>query len=123
MKKLILKIDVSKINKANIVDRKFTTQDGTPVVTKELTLELIELKAPKFIKEGADWQMFKTHFIAEPQTKEQRERKEKSNILGGGIEFRNKVDPTMGDVEYPMKDNTTSPDEHGNVISLDEIPF
>lgn len=128
MKKLILKIDVSKIDKSKIVDRKFTNREGIEVVVKELTLELVELNAPKFVTEGQDWQMLKTHFIAEAQTKEQRAAKAKSKIIGDGLEFRQKANPAMGEVAQPLvdikKDNTTSIGPNGEPpINLDDIPF
>ncbi len=89
MEKISLTIDVSKISKANIKDNTFTTKEGATVTKKELKLDLVPLKEPKHIKSGDGWQMWKTHFVAEQQTDEERTAKAKSNIIGDGIMFRN----------------------------------
>ncbi len=42
-------------------------------------------------------------------------------------QYEKSPNPNLGEVAKPLvdiqKDRTTSPDENGNVISLDEIPF
>ena len=92
MDKISLTIDVSKIDKTKIVDREFTTKDGQVIKSKDLKLDVVPVKEPKLIKEGDTWEMWKTHFVAMEQTKEERENKVKSVILGDGIMFKSKVD-------------------------------
>ena len=92
MDKLNLTIDVSKIDKTKIVDREFTTKDGQVIKSKDLKLDVVPVREPKLIKEGPTWQMWKTHFVALEQTKEERENKVKSVIIGDGIMFKSKAD-------------------------------
>lgn len=102
MKKLILKIDLSKIEKSKIKERKFTDKQGVEHVAKEYTMELVELKAPKFVTQGEEWEMVKTHFLVDPQTKEEREAKKQSNFLGDGIVFNKKgnFDDVTSDIPF-----------------------
>lgn len=113
-------IDLAKIDKSKIVERKYKTQDGVEHTAKEYNLDLVPLKAPKFIKEGVangkGWTMTKTHFLAESQTKEQREKKEKSNIVGDGIQFSEKAD--FSDIADSIKVGYD-----GEVIATDQTPF
>jgi len=90
MEKIAITIDVKKIPKASIVDRAFFDKSNKEVVVKELKLDIVPLREAKLIKEGDTWSMWKTHFVAIPQTKEQREAKEKSLIIGDGIMFKSK---------------------------------
>ena len=90
MEKLSITIEVNNIPKANIVERAYFDKSNKQVVVKELKLDIVPLREAKLIKEGDTWAMWKTHFVAIPQTKEQREAKEKSLILGDGIMFKNK---------------------------------
>lgn len=102
-------IDLSKINKSKIVERKYTNKEGQEITAKEYSLDLVPLKLPKFITEGNTngkaWTMTKTHFLSEPVSKEEKEAGKYGNIVGDGINFTEKVD-------Y----------QHGEV-SPDEIPF
>ena len=97
--KLSITIEVSKIPKANIVERAYFDKSNKQVVVKELKLDIVPLREPKLIKEQDTWAMWKTHFVAIPQTKEERERKIKSTILGDGIMFKDKkvetAEPTI----------------------------
>ena len=72
MEKISLTIDVSKIDKTKIVDRTFKTKDGQTITSKDLKLEVVPVQEPKLIKEGDTWSMWKTHFVALEQTKEDR---------------------------------------------------
>lgn len=92
MKKLQLTIDLSKIDKTRIKERKFTDKNGVEHVAKEYNMELIELKAPKFVTQGETWTLHKTHFIVDRQTKEERAAKKPSNFLGDGMVMNNKED-------------------------------
>jgi hypothetical protein len=86
--KLTITLDVSKINKSRIVERKFNGKEGE-VTKKEYKLDIIPLKTESFIKEGPGWKMIKTHFVAETVSKEEKARGVKGNIVGDGIVFRN----------------------------------
>lgn len=116
MNKLILKVDLTKLDKSKIKERKYTDKNGVEQVAKEYTMELIELKAPKFVTQGKDWEMVKTHFIVDPQSKEEREAKKPSNFLGDGIVFNKKTD--FSDIADDI-----SVGVDGEVINKAEIPF
>lgn len=113
MKPIEITIDVSKINKAKIKERKFTNKDGQEVTVKEYKMKVVPLKAEKFIKkgttsEGKEWTLLKTHFVTE--SKDNKE--EADNFLGDGVEFRYSED-TEVEVE------TVSSDD----INPEDIPF
>lgn len=93
MEKIIITIDVSRIDRNQIKERRYTDKQGHEVIAKELKLEVIPLRESKVVKEGENWKAVKTHFVAEAQTKEQREKNEKSKIIGNGIVFKKKVEP------------------------------
>lgn len=99
MEKLSITVDVTKVNKDKIVERRFFTKDNKEVVAKDLKLDVVPLREPKLIKEGDTWAMWKTHFVAIPQTTEEREQKVKSLIVGDGIMFKTKQTPKQADVE------------------------
>jgi len=90
MSKISIKIDLSKIDKTKITERKYTNKEGKEVVIREYALDIVPLKEKKLIKEGDTWAMVKTHFVAEPQTKEERANGQPSVILGDGIVFEDK---------------------------------
>ena len=96
-------IDLSKINKSKIVERKYTNKEGQELTAKEYSLDLVPLKAPKFIKEGNTngkaWTMTKTHFLAETVSKDEKAQGVKGNIVGDGINFSEKPDYQNGEVD------------------------
>jgi len=106
--KISIKIDVSKIDKSKITSRTFTTKDGKEVTVKEIALDIVPVKEAKLLKEGDTYQLWKTHFVTIPQSKEDRENKVKSAILGDGVIFKNKEAP-QGELSAD--------------INPDEIPF
>ena len=93
MEKITVKIDVSKIDKSKITKRTFTNKAAETVTVNELTIEIVPLKETKLLKDGDTYQLYKTHFVVQPQTKEEREQKIKSSILGDGTIFKNKETP------------------------------
>lgn len=99
MKKLSLELDVSKINKDKIIERTYKTKDGKEIKQKIYKMDLIELKAPKFIAQGETWTATKTHFIVESKTKEEREKKVEDNFVGDGIVFSPKTDYSNVEVD------------------------
>lgn len=118
MNKINITIDVSKIDKSKIVDRKFTTKDGQEVVIKEYKMELIQLKEPKFVKEGDTYKMIKTHFVKESQTKEEKAEKRPDNFIGDGFVFEPKESPVESD-----SPRQTSAGYNGEKINVEDIPF
>jgi hypothetical protein len=91
MQKISITLDLAKINKAKITDRTFDTLNGQQTA-KEYKIDVIPLKEEKLIKEGDTWKMIKTHFVAEAQTKEERENGVKGTIIGDGIMFKDKLE-------------------------------
>ncbi len=109
MQKILITLDLSKINKSKITPRTFTNKDGQEITAKDYKMEVIPLKESKVVKQGDGWNLVKTHFIVEGQTKEERDNKKESVFIGDGLQF---VDTTSQEIEYP------------NEGSIDEqIPF
>ena len=90
MEKLSITIDVSKIDKNKIISRTFQNKAGETITVKELKLDIVPLKETKLLKDGDTYQLYKTHFVAFPQTKEEREAKTPSVFLGEATMFTNK---------------------------------
>ena len=115
-RKLIFKIDVAKINKSKITDRKFTNKEGVEKVAKEYGMEIVILDTPTLIKEYDESKFMKIGFVAEGLTKEERTAKVKRTILGDVCEFVSKV-PNEEPLPDPVKSEDTGD------ISPDEIPW
>lgn len=90
MAKINLTINLSALDKSKIIERKYKNKEGQEVTVKEYKADLVELLAPQFVTEGDTWTMNKTHFLADPQTKQERDMKVKSNFIGEGFQFSNK---------------------------------
>ena len=116
MSKVILKIDLNKVDMSKVVTRKYTNSNGQEVEVRELSLDLVNLKEPKFVKEFSNSIMKKIAFLVEPQTKEQREKKEPSNFVGDGFVFESKE---VEQVEESSDDSIDYPDEP----NPEDIPF
>ena len=97
-----ISIDVTKVPKDKIVERRYTNSAGHEVVARELKAEVVEMKpeSQKVIKSGDTWELVKTHFVALEQTKEEKEAKKNSAIVGAGVMFRNKA-PIVNDAVNP----------------------
>ena len=80
-------LDLSKIDKSKIEDRKYTTKDGVEHSAKQYRFDLIETQEKKKIKQGDGWAIYKTHFAVESRTKEEREQNVKSSYIGEGTQF------------------------------------
>lgn len=91
MSSISIALDVTKFNKARIVDKSYSNREGQPVSKKEYRVSLVELKEPKLIKDGGNWLLKKTHFVCEEQTKEERASKTPSVYVGEGFQFFDKV--------------------------------
>lgn len=103
--KIIATIDLTKIDKSRIVERKYVNKDGVEVVEKNYTFEISPLKETKKIKDGATWEMWKTHSISESKTKQERENKVPTKFMGSGIVFKTKA---------PVVEETVNPDDIPN---------
>lgn len=111
--KILIKIDVTKINKDKIKERRYM-KDGVEVIAKEYEFECVPRKEPKFIKRGTatngeEWQLLKTSFIVE-----KKDNKDEPDVfLGDGLEFQkihansaNIPTETIEEVEYPKDDSS-----------------
>lgn len=109
MDKISITIDVGKITKEKIISRQYTSNTAGELVTvKELKLDIIPLKEPKHIRDGDNWSMWKTHFVAEQQTNGEKENKVKSKIIGDGIIFRKKDENKVDMPKQPIEEITPS---------------
>ncbi len=113
--KISLTINVSKIDKSKIVKRNYKNKEGQEVTITEMKLDVIPLKEARVVKVTDDYTIFKTHFVAEQQTKEEKENKVKSNIIGDGIIFEKKFVET--------KENKILENYQNEEIDLSDIPF
>lgn len=110
MEKINITLDLSKINKAKITDRSYENGEGKTVTAKEYKVVVVPLKEEKVLATGDTWTMVKTHFVADEQTKEEREAGEKTNYVGEGITFRNKSEGAPSSkTEYPEGDDNEIP--------------
>ena len=112
MSSIQITIDVTKISKSKIVERRYTNRENKEVVVKEYKTELVEMKEPKTIKEGDGWTLKKTHFLVEAQTKEEKASKAKSVYVGEGFTFFNT------EKSATVEDTGASED-----INPEDIPF
>lgn len=110
MSKISITIDVSKISKNKIVERSYVNKEGVNVTLKELKLDVVELKTPKVIKDAPTYQIIKTHFVSEVQSKEERESKTNSKIIGEGITFKSKGNDDMKPAKTEVSEEITSED-------------
>ena len=87
MTKIMITLDLTKLDKSKIVERTYKNKDGEEVKQKLYKFDVVELNQQKVVASGATWKMLKTHFCAEPQTKEEREAKKETVYLGDGCCF------------------------------------
>jgi len=111
--KISIVIDVTKINKSKIISRSFKNKAGETITVKELKLDIVPLNETKVLKDTDTYTLYKTHFVSEQSTKEEREAKTKSNIIGEGTMFKNKEVPKVEEDIYPDEEK----------IDDSEIPF
>lgn len=100
--KISISLDVSKVQKAKFQERRFFTKENKEVVITELKLDIVPVREPKLLKDGDTWQLWKTHFVAYPQTKEEIANKVKGVILGDGVMFKSKA-PVIADGVDPSE--------------------
>lgn len=90
MEKISITIDVMRIPREKIVERRYHDKANREFICKDLKLDIVPLNEPKMLKEGENWQLWRTHFVAIQATKEDREAKRKSVIVGSAIMFKEK---------------------------------
>jgi hypothetical protein len=107
MSKITVTIDLTKIDKSRIQERKYTNKAGEEVTVKEYSMEVVPLKQPRALKkadgtliEGATWQLMETHFACEAQTKAEREANKETVYIGKGTQLQDK-NPTQANSEAP----------------------
>jgi hypothetical protein len=112
--KISITIDLTKINKNKIVERKYTNKDGQEITEKEYKIDVIPTNSPSIIKEEPTYTMIKKYFVAEAPTREEREQKVKTPILGDGIVFEQHDNKMIDEVLKKI----------GSIeISSDDVPF
>lgn len=103
MEKVSITIDLAKIDKTRIFTRTYKDKDGVEHTAKEYKVDLVPLKDERFVTEGAWGKMFKTHFLVQAQTKEERAAKSPSVFIGDGFRFeRADVPAANDDVQSPF---------------------
>lgn len=133
MEKINITLDLGKIDKNRITTRTFVNRDNQQITVKEYKLEIVPVRERKLIKSGDTWDMVKTHFVAEPTTKDERDRGIQGNILGDGIQFISRTGYQNGyqtmpaaPVAAPSYDNTARrmPGvDTSQRINPEDIPF
>ena len=89
MQKISITIDLTKIDKTRIVERKYTNAAGVEVVAKDYKMDVVEVKPENFktIASGDTWALVKKFFVADSPTKEERAAQTKTNFVGDGVVF------------------------------------
>ena len=116
MDKISITIDVTKINKNKIHEKKYI-KNGEEVVSKNYKLDVVPLKTVSVVASGENWVMKKTHFVAETLTKEEREKGVETNYIGSGFKFEKK-EPVVQQTPEPVENNYPQ-----DQIELEDIPF
>ncbi len=78
-------IDLKKINKNKLKDRTYT-KDGIEVTVRELTLNVIPLSQERR-RAVTGYDIVTTHFLAQPQTPEEKQQNIKTPGVGEVYEF------------------------------------
>lgn len=104
MKKIQINIDVTKIDKARIVERKYKNKEGQEVTVKDLQLDVIPLKEERLAFAGEGYKLMKVGFVTQKATKEERLNKVNLPIIGDALEtrFEEKVENTIDSSEIPF---------------------
>lgn len=92
MQKISLTLEVSAFDKDRIETRTFETKDGAKSV-KEYKVEVVPMKEKKLVKNGDGWSLYKTHFVVQAQTKEEKAARADSVFVGNGYQFESNDQP------------------------------
>ena len=116
MQKITVNIDLTKIDKTRIVERKYTNAAGVEITAKEYKMDVVEVKPENFktIASGDTWALVKKFFVADSPTKEERAAQTKTNFVGDGVVF---VDLQPQDTAQPSANGggATQPSVNPNV--------
>lgn len=107
MKKLALRIDVTRINKEKIVPRTYE-KDGKTITEQNYDMEVVYV-GEKIIKTTDKYELVKVGFVAEKSEKGEDGKYINGTILGDALEFRDPPAPSNVDT--------------GEVTDLSDIPF
>lgn len=105
-----INIDIGKIDKARIVERKWTNKEGKEITSKSLKLKIYKNKVPTTIIEKEDWKLCKIGFVKQMSAK--KEENDKAPIIGDVVEFIRTA---------PVKDTRVAESDRG--ITLADVPF
>lgn len=96
-KKIQVSLDAQKLREL-VSKRSYTNQQGEYVEVQEVKFDLIEMKpeSKKVIYTHEKFDLIKTHFAVQQQTKEEREANTPPNYIGEGISqvWKNESVPT-----------------------------
>ena len=131
MQKITVTVDLTKIDKTRIVERKYTNAAGVEITAKEYKMDVVEVKPENFktIASGDTWALVKKFFVADSPTKEERAAQTKTNFVGDGVVF---VDLQPQDTAQPLAQAPqaspqagTNPQDSQDAPPLDDshIPF
>jgi hypothetical protein len=108
--KIIFKVNLNKVPKEKAVERRYMNKAGHEEIENNVEFEAVPTKEKKKIKEGATWELWKTHFITIKQTAEERANRARGIIVGDGLMFLDrKPENENQDVEYPENTLEESP--------------
>lgn len=84
--KIQVTLDAAKLRKL-VSTREYTNREGQAITVQEVKFDLIEMKkeSQKTVYSHEKFDLVKTHFAVEQQTKEQREANADPNFIGEGI--------------------------------------
>lgn len=115
------KIDVTKINKNNLVERSFKNKNGDLITVKELEIELLDIKEPKVLSDTEKGTLKKVGFITEKSFINPEGKWENGVTLGDITVWEKKVEQAKVEQKTPeVKDDIQYPTED---INIDDIPF
>lgn len=115
MQKLSFKIDLTKIDKNKIVERKYTNKNNEEVTVKEYEFEAI-LNKEEVIKQGEGYNLVKLGFITGRGKKLENGEYSKEPIFGDVIELKNTIQ------EIPESKGIDMTEFTGEV-NVEDIPF
>ena len=112
MQKITVTVDLTKIDKTRIVERKYTNAAGVEITAKEYKMDVVEVKPENFktIASGDTWTLVKKFFVADSPTKEERAAQTKTNFIGDGVVF---VDLQPQDTAQPPSQAPQAPTQAG----------
>lgn len=113
------KLNVGKINKANIKERSFVNNEGLTVTVKELELEIKDVREEKVLFEKNGKQMVKVGIITEKSFQDGTGQWQNGVVLGDVTEWREiKTQPPKEEPKMTSEGYNGEP-----AINVEDIPF